>query len=155
MSIRKLDVKDAWEVLSVINKSNAESYRRIIPPEYFTEPVFTYDELLKKIKEMAFYAYQLESKIIGVAALQTKSECLGNVRFVYVLPEHQRRGVGTSLVTYIETEARKLGLKKLRVPFVDMNAYWAINFYTKLGYEIVNKREKPWGYDLFFQKTLK
>lgn len=155
MSIRKLDVKDAWEVLSVINRSNAEFYKRIIPPEHFKEPVFTYDELLTKFKEMTFYAYQLEGKIIGVAALQTKSECLGNVRFVYVLSEYQRRGVGTSLVTYIETEARKLGLKKLRVPFVDINAYWAIDFYTKLGYEIVDKREKPWGYDLFFQKTLK
>ncbi|MBO3808638.1 MAG: GNAT family N-acetyltransferase, partial [Candidatus Brockarchaeota archaeon] len=74
--------------------------------------------------------------------------------FVYVLPEHQRKGVGTSLVTHVEAEARRLGLKKLRVPYVDANAYWAINFYMKLGYRVVDKREKPWGYDLFFEKTL-
>lgn len=79
---------------------------------------------------------------------------MGYVRFVYILPEHQRKGIGTSLVTYIEVEARKLGLRKLIVPYVDVNAYWAINFYIKLGFKVVEKREKPWGYDLFFEKEL-
>jgi N-acetylglutamate synthase-like GNAT family acetyltransferase len=141
-------------ILFVINKSNSEAYRKIIPPEYFKEPVFTYDELLKKFKEMTFYTYELKGEIFGVGALQTESESLGYVRFVYVLPEHQRRGVGTSLVIYIEGEARKLGLKALRVPYVDINAHWAMDFYTKLGYKVVDKRKKPWGYDLFFEKAL-
>lgn len=154
MSVRKADIKDASEVLSVINKSNAEAYRKIIPPKYFKEPVFTYGELLKKFSEMTFYTFELKGEIVGVAALQTESQCLGNVRFVYVLPEHQRKGAGTSLVTYIEAEARKLGLKTLRVPYVNVNAYWAINFYTKLGYKVVDKRKKPWGYNFFFEKAL-
>ena len=152
MSIRKCDVNDVEQALSAINKSNAEAYRKIIPPEYFKEPVFTYDELLKKFSEMTFYAYELEGRIVGVAALQIESPCLGYVRFVYILPEHQRKGIGTSLVTYIEAEARKLGVKKLKVPYVDINAQWAISFYTKLGYKIVEKRKKPWGHDLFFEK---
>ena len=154
MNVRKSDVKNVREVLCVINRSNAEAYRKIIPQEFFKEPVFTYDELLKKFKEMTFYSYELKGEIVGVAALQVESECLGNVRFVYVLPEHQRKGVGTSLVTYIEAEARKLKLEALRVPYVDINAYWAINFYTKLGYKVVDKRRKPSGYDLLFKKVL-
>jgi len=154
MSICKADIKEIEEILFVINKSNSEAYRKIIPPDYFKEPVFTHDELLKKFKEMTFYAYELKGEIFGVAALQTESESLGYVRFVYVLPEHQRKGVGTSLVTHIEAEARKLGLKTLRVPYVDVNAHWAIDFYTKLGYRVVDKRKKPWGYDLFFEKAV-
>ncbi len=154
MNVRKSDIKDVREVLRVINRSNAEAFKKIIPPVYFREPVFTYDEFLKKIKEMTFYSYKLKGEIIGVAALQVESGSLGNVRFVYVLPQHQRKGVGTSLVTCIEAEARKLKLETLRVPYVDINAYRAINFYKKLGYTVVDKHKNPWGYDLFFEKVL-
>jgi GNAT superfamily N-acetyltransferase len=152
--IRKLGIKDVPVILSVINKSNAEAYRKIIPLEYFKEPVFTYEELLKKLEEMTFYGYELDGKIVGVAAFQLQSECSGNVRLVYVVPEHQRKGVGTWLVTHIEAEARRHGLRQLRVPYVDINARWAIDFYIKLGYRIIEKRGKPWGYDFFFEKML-
>jgi len=153
MSIHRVNFKDASEVLSVINISNAEAYRKIIPPQYFKEPIFTYEDILEKFREMTFYVYEMEDRIIGVAALEPRGD-LANIRFVYVLPQHQRKGVGTSLVRYIEEEAKRLGFRKLRVPYVDMNADWAINFYKKLGYRVVEKREKPWGYDLFFEKKL-
>jgi N-acetylglutamate synthase-like GNAT family acetyltransferase len=154
MSIYRAHVKDIEVILFVINKSNSEAYRKIIPREYFKEPVFTHEELSQKFREMTFFIYELEDESVGVAALQVEGEGLGSVRFVYVLPEHQRKGVGTSLVTYIEAEAGRLGLKTLRVPHVDMNAHWAISFYTKLGYRAVDKRKKPWGYDFFFEKSL-
>lgn len=154
MSIRKADIRDASEVLSVINRSNAQAYRKIIPPEYFKEPVFTLDHILEKFKEMSFHIYEVEGKAVGVAALQKESKSAGNLRLVYVLPEHQRKGVGASLVRHIEWEAMKLGFRKIRVPYVDMNAHWAINFYEKLGYKLAYKRRKPWGYDLFFEKVL-
>jgi GNAT superfamily N-acetyltransferase len=121
--IRRLEVRDVMEALYVINKSNAEAYRKIIPPEYFKEPVFTYEEFLKKFNEMVFYGYELEGKIVGVAALQLLNEYSGNTRFVYVLPEHQRKGIGTSLATYIEAEARRFGLKYLTVPYVDKKLF--------------------------------
>jgi N-acetylglutamate synthase-like GNAT family acetyltransferase len=154
MSIHKAEIKDASEVLSVINKSNAESYRKIIPPEYFKEPVFTFNDILRKFEQMSFYIYELKGKAVGVAALQTESNHLGSIRFVYILPEHQRKGVGSSLVTYIEREATKLGFRKLRVPYVNVDAYWAVKFYKKLGYKIADKLKNPWGYDLFFEKVL-
>ena len=88
MSVRKADAKDALEVLSVINRSNAEAYRKIIPPEYFKEPVLTYEDILKKFEEMSFYIYELEGAAVGVAALQTETSHSGSVRFVYILPEH-------------------------------------------------------------------
>jgi len=153
MSIRKAGFEDVTEVLSVINKSNAEAYRKMIPPQYFKEPLFTYEDVLKKFEEMNFYVYELEGKVVGVAALEPKGD-VANVRLVYVLPQHQRKGVGTSLVKHVEGEAKRLGFKKLRVPYVDAKAHWAMNFYEKLGYRVVEKREKPWGFDLFFEKEL-
>jgi N-acetylglutamate synthase-like GNAT family acetyltransferase len=107
MSIRKADLEDATEVLSVINKSNAEAYRKMISPQYFKEPLFTYEDILKKFEEMNFYVYELEGKVVGVAALEPKGN-VANVRLVYVLPQHQRKGVGTSLVKHIEVKAKGL-----------------------------------------------
>jgi N-acetylglutamate synthase-like GNAT family acetyltransferase len=72
MSIRKADLEDATEVLSVINKSNAEAYRKMIPPQYFKEPLFTYEDILKKFEEMNSYVYELEGKVVGVAALEPR-----------------------------------------------------------------------------------
>jgi N-acetylglutamate synthase-like GNAT family acetyltransferase len=154
VSVRKAVLKDIKKVLAVIDISNAEAYKKIIPEKYFKEPVFTHDEFLEKFREMTFYVYEQNGEIAGAAALQTESEGLGYVRFVYILPKHQRKGIGTRLVAHIEIEARRLGLKTLKVPHVDTNAHWAINFYMKLGYNLVDKRKKPWGYDLFFEKML-
>jgi hypothetical protein len=41
--------KDVMAALYVINKSNAEAYRKIISSEYFKEPVFTYEEFFEKV----------------------------------------------------------------------------------------------------------
>jgi len=115
IGIERADIKDIQAILFVINKSNGEAYRKIIQPEYFKEPVLTPDKLLKEFEEMTFYTYKIEGVTIGVAALKmTEDEKVGQLRWVYVLPEHQRKGVGTSLINYIEKYAVKIRLKKLK-----------------------------------------
>lgn len=111
------------------------------------------DELLKEFEEMTFYAYMIEGVTIGVAALRVKEDEMGQIRWVYVLPEHQRKGVGTHLINYIENKAIKMKLKKLRVLTND-NAFWAKKFYSKLGYRMIDKIPRPWGDDAIYEKTL-
>ena len=52
MSVQRADIKDIESILFVINKSNKEAYRDIIPPEYFKESVLTVDKLLEDFKRM-------------------------------------------------------------------------------------------------------
>jgi N-acetylglutamate synthase-like GNAT family acetyltransferase len=153
MSTRRAKADDVQAVLFVINKSNSEAYKKIIPPKYFKEPVLTPDELLKEFEKMTFYAYRMEEVTIGVAALMLIEDKVGQIRWVYILPEHQRKGVGTSLISHIEVEATKIGLWKLRILTSD-KAYWAKNFYSKLGYTMIGKISRPWGDDAVFEKTL-
>lgn len=153
MGVCQADIKDVDRVLFVINKSNSEAYRRIIPPEYFTEPVITLNELLKELEEMTFYTYKVKESTIGVAALRVKRGGVGRIRWVYILPGHQRKGFGTSLVNHIENEALKMGLRKL-VVLTNANAYWARNFYTKLGYKMIDRIPRRWGDDVIYEKTL-
>ncbi|MEW6232322.1 MAG: GNAT family N-acetyltransferase [Chloroflexota bacterium] len=151
--IEKACFDDAAEILLVINTSNREAYKNIIPQEHFKEPVLSLDKLLEDFERMTFYIYKSEGKIVGVAALQIESEETGRIRWVYILPEHQRKGIGTALITHLERKARKIGLRRLRLLTVG-KANWAVNFYKKLGYNLADKIERPWGFDVFMEKDL-
>ncbi len=143
----------AEEILAVVNLSNFEAYKDLIPQAYFKEPVLTRDELLKDFKRMSFYGWEIKGKIVGVAALDDLGEKIGRVRYVYVLPGYQRRGIGTALVQQVERLAKDLDLKRLKVLTVE-KAGWAFSFYKKLGYKLAEKIEKPWGFDVYLMKEI-
>jgi len=151
--IEKAGPDSAQEILSVINTSNREAYKNVIPEEHFREPVLSLEKLSDDFERMTFYVYKSQDKIVGVVALQVESEETGRLRWVYILPGHQRTGIGTALVTHVEQKARKMGLKRLRLLTVG-KAKWAVDFYRKLGYHLADKIERPWGYDVFMEKDL-
>ena len=91
--------------------------------------------------------------MVGVAALYAEDEQAGRVRWVFVLPEHQRQGIGTALVSHVEHRARELGLRRLRL-VTPARAGWAIRFYGKLGYEPAGEIENPWGMEVLLTKEL-
>ena len=145
MSVRRADARDAGQVLQVINISNRDAYRSIIPPEQFKDPILTLEQLVKEFDNMDFYVCRVEDKLVGVAALRIGEGAAGAVRWVHVLPEHRRKGIGTSLMKHIEREAKDVRLRKLRVIYVWERAYWAKDFYTKLGYSRAEPVTLPWG----------
>jgi N-acetylglutamate synthase-like GNAT family acetyltransferase len=145
MSIRRSEAKDFVTILSLINTSVRDAYRSIIPPERFKDPVLKSEELAKEFEITTFYTYKLEDKLLGVAALRIVDRETGVVRWVHVLPEHRRKRVGTSLMKHIESEAKNAGLKRLEVVYVWEKAYWANEFYAKLGYTKAKTTTLPWG----------
>ena len=151
--VREVWIDQAEDILKVINTSNREAYKGIIPQEHFREPVVTEEELLADLKRMTFYAWERKGEIVGVAALQLLSEEVGRVRYVYILPQYQRQGIGTDLMTHMEMKAEEIGIRTLRVLTVE-NANWAVAFYKKLGYRLAEKINKPWGNDVFMEKEL-
>ena len=152
-TIEEACLDDAEMILSVVNTTNREAYKNVIPNEHFREPVLSLEDLSKDFERMTFYLYRSESRILGVAALQVESEETGRIHWVYILPEHQRRGFGTALMTYLERKAREMGLRRLRLLTVG-KASWAVTFYEKLGYHLADKVERPWGFDVFMEKEL-
>jgi len=145
MSVGRADARDIESVLYVINTSNGDAYRSIIPPDQFKDPILTVGQLHEEFENMIFFGYRFGTKLVGVAGLRIDGEETGTVRWVHVLPEHRRKGVGTSLMKNIESEAKKIGLKKLQAVYVWEKAYWAKNFYTKLGYKKGKTTTLPWG----------
>ena len=115
-------------------------------------PVLTLVELLKDFEKMTFYVCEVSGKVVGVCALYAE-EGRGRLRWVYVLPGFQRRGIGTALVKLAESEAKRAGIKELWLTTAE-KASWALSFYEKLGYRVVRVVERSWGRDVVMEKFL-
>lgn len=127
---------DEGEILNIINES-AKTYRGVIPRDVYCEPYMPLRELRKEINEMTFFGYQAEGKLVGVAGYQRVKD-VTLVRHVYVLPEHQRRGIGEKLLAHILWIATT---KRILVGTWEA-ATWAIRFYEKNGFKLqANKDE--------------
>ena len=63
-----------------------------------------------------------------------------NVVSMWVAPAHRRTGVGSSLVTAIQTWARSRGVRALRL-MVTSNNRTAIEFYERMGFSMTGKTE--------------
>jgi ribosomal protein S18 acetylase RimI-like enzyme len=90
---------------------------------------------------------------VGVAALTEETQGVGRLRWVYVLPEFQRRGIGTALVSHLEERARAAGYDSMRLRTAE-GADWAVSFYEKLGYTVTGRNPRPWGADILMERAL-
>ena len=141
------------DILYVINESNRQAYRNVIPKDYFREPVLTFEELIDWMDKAEFFGYFEKNMITAVASIRIEDGDTARIGWVYVLPEFQRKGIGTALIHHLETVAKLEGLKKARLLTVG-GAYWAIKFYEKLGYRLTEKIARPWGFDQYMEKEL-
>jgi putative acetyltransferase len=153
MHVFQANDSEIKEILFVINETNKKYYKSIITPEYYKDPVLTENDFKNLIEKMTFFTYKIKDKIVGVAAFEPKTDELAEMHWVYVLSEYQRRGVGKSLVQHIETEAKKMNFKVLRLPTSEQ-AHWARDFYLKLGYEVIERRQLPEDNVIILQKRL-
>lgn len=95
----------------------------------------------------AFDGGTLTGFIMGVIR-KRESGPSGYIKLIGVRPGLERRGIGTTLITVLETEFRKKGLSSVRVfesypnyfmPGVDTNFPGAISFFEAHGYKKFNE----------------
>jgi len=135
--IRKLSLSDLDLILRVIN-SAARAYKGVIPDDLWKEPYMTSEELRREIDSgVEFYGWFEDDSPIGVMGIQFVGD-ITLIRHAYVLPEHQRRGIGSSLLKHL------ISLAKTSEILVGTwaSATWAIRFYEKRGFKLVPPEEK-------------
>ena len=89
-----------------------------------------------------FYVIRKDQQIIACGALLIYTKELGEVRSLAVNLDYQGLGLGFALVSRIELDARKLGLKKL------MALTYVENFFVKMNFNVVEMSvlpEKVWS----------
>ena len=134
--IKKLSLKDARVIYKVINEA-ACAYRGVIPKGCYHEPYMSKEELHREIVSMTFFGWNQGGKTVGIIGFQPVKD-VTLVRHAYVLPEYQRKGIGTKLINHVKQRTKT---KQLLVG-TWADAVWAIQFYQKHGFELMPEKDE-------------
>jgi N-acetylglutamate synthase-like GNAT family acetyltransferase len=134
--IRKATDEDFEEIFNIINDA-AIAYKGVIPPDRWHEPYMTREELQSQIEDgVRFTCYVDNNEVIGVMGIQDKPD-VALIRHAYVRTKQRKKGIGTLLLQELIKNAKKpilIGTWK--------SADWAIRFYEKHGFSLVEEEEK-------------
>ncbi len=134
--VRACDASDFDAILSIIN-DGADAYRGVIPADRWKEPYMPADELRDEIGHgVMFSGLEEDGGLIGVMGVQNVAD-VALIRHAYVRGVRQGRGVGGMILQHIrERTERPLLIGTWAA------ARWAIGFYEKHGFILIEGREK-------------
>jgi GNAT superfamily N-acetyltransferase len=135
-SIRSCRDDERPTILAIVNTA-AEAYRGVIPEDCWHEPYMPAQELAGEIAAgVAFWGYEADGALVGVMGIQPVRE-VDLIRHAYVLPAHQRHGIGAALLQHLRRRsARRMLIGTWAA------AEWAIRFYRRHGFELVSPERK-------------
>jgi len=136
MRIEACRSSDLPAIFEIINDA-AHAYKGVIPADRWHEPYMPMPELESEIaKGVRFYGYQLDGCLVGVMGIQDVKD-VTLIRHAYVRTPSRRHGIGQALLEQLNqltTRPVLIGTWKA--------ATWAIRFYEKNGFTLVNDDEK-------------
>ena len=128
------------EVCTIIN-SNMNLYKGILEnPEDIDDYFVNEQWVTENFKKREFYLLRESQKYVGMVSFQILKD-FGYVGYLHVKFAKFRRGYGAALVKFLEMRAKKDKISKLRL-FTHPKALWALNFYEKLGFQILERDQK-------------
>ena len=128
--------KEIFNILYVINDA-AIKYKDVIPDNCWHEPYMSKQELVNEFcNGVRMYGYKKNNKLIGVMGVQ-KLRNVTLIRHAYTLTHYQGIGIGKLLMEYL------LEMNQSTCWLVGTwnNATWAIQFYKKFGFILLEKKE--------------
>jgi N-acetylglutamate synthase-like GNAT family acetyltransferase len=134
--IRRCEERDFEPIWSIIN-DGAQAYRGIIPADRWADPYMCREKLRHEIDDgVVFWGYEESGTLAGVMGLQGV-EKVTLVRHAYVRTGSQKQGIGAQLLAHLRALASG---PVLIGTWAD--AIWAIRFYQKHGFQLVDLEEK-------------
>jgi len=134
--IRRLSSKDTNAVWEIINEA-ARAYKGVIPDNCYHEPYMPKEELRREMKSMTFFGWQEESELVGVMGFQPVKD-VTLIRHAYVLPDYQRKGIGTILLNHM----KQMTKTKCLLVGTWADASWAIEFYQEHGFKLMPNKDE-------------
>lgn len=134
--IRRCDERDFELIWRIVN-DGASAYEGVIPADCWTEPYMSSDELRAEMADgVTFWGYEENKVLMGVMGIQPVED-VTLIRHAYVRTGSQKRGIGGRLLSHL----RKLAPGPVLIG-TWANALWAIRFYEKNGFHVVNPAQK-------------
>ena len=134
--IRRCDARDFEEIWAIIN-DGAQAYKGIIPADRWTEPYMSKEKLQHEINDgVEFWGFAQGRALDGVMGIQIVKD-VTLIRHAYVRNSAQKQGIGGRLLSHLLAMA---STPVLIGTWAD--AVWAIRFYEKNGFRVVDVEEK-------------
>jgi GNAT superfamily N-acetyltransferase len=134
--IKELTPHNTKDIYDIINCA-ATVYRGAIPDDCYHEPYMSREELKNEMRRMTFFGWEEARRLIAVMGYQPVKD-VTLIRHAYVLPGHQRKGIGTSLLNHLRymTTTRQLLVGTWQ------DASWAIKFYQRHGFVLMPDKDE-------------
>lgn len=134
--IRPAQDADFAQIYRIINDA-ATAYKGVIPADRWQEPYMPEEELRAQIADgVEFLCYEEDGEVIGVMGVQDRQE-VELIRHAYVLTTRRKGGIGSQLIrTILERRKKPILIGTWQA------ATWAIDFYRKHGFRLVDEQEK-------------
>jgi GNAT superfamily N-acetyltransferase len=127
---------DIPAIFEIINQS-ALAYKGVIPADRWHEPYMPLAELKSELaKGVRFFGYRAADRLAGVMGIQEVKD-VTLIRHAYVRTENRGQGIGGALLSALQGITDRpvlIGTWKA--------ATWAIGFYEKHGFTLVDNAEK-------------
>ncbi len=134
--LRRCDERDFETIYTIIN-DGAQAYKGVIPADRWTEPYMSRDKLRHEIADgIAFWGSRQDGALAGVMGLQDVQD-VTLIRHAYVRTASRNQGIGGTLLSHLRTITSR---PVLIGTWAD--AIWAIAFYEKHGFHVVDPQEK-------------
>lgn len=136
--IRRFQAEDAEEVSALIAKTLRMVNIADYPEEYIEAAVSSHSAavLMERAEHGHMYVVYDDSQIIGCGAIAgywgSTNESI--LLTIFVLPEYQGSGIGTSIIQTLEQDDFFLRANRIEIPA----SITAVGFYKKLGYAYKN-----------------
>ena len=134
--IRECADSDFEQIFQIIN-DGAQAYKGVIPVDRWTEPYMSRDTLRHEIADgIVFWGHEEAGALAGVMGLQDVQD-VTLIRHAYVRTASRNQGIGGKLLSHLRTITSR---PVLIGTWAD--AKWAIGFYEKHGFRVVDPDEK-------------
>lgn len=134
--IRLCTQDDAHTLYAIINDA-AGAYKGHIPDDCWHEPYMSLDQLRRELDAgVVFWGFEIEDKLAGVMGIQNVRD-VSLIRHAYVRTACRSKGIGGSLISHLKSLTTKPTLVGTWAA-----AIWAIRFYEKHGFHVVDTGEK-------------
>jgi len=134
--IRQCQPQDFDRIYFVINEA-AGAYEGAIPADCYPQPYMPREELEREMKQMDFFGWEEDGELVGVMGFQPIKD-VTLIRHAYVLPQRQKKGVGTKLLNHLKT---LVNTRRLLVG-TWADAKWAVDFYLKHGFNLEKNKDE-------------
>jgi GNAT superfamily N-acetyltransferase len=134
--IRLCQPEDIDRLYFIINEA-ARAYKDRIPPDRYHQPYMPMDELKREFRRILFYGWEENGELVGLMGIEPIKD-VTLIRHVYVLPQWQRQGIASRLLSYL------MGL--VSTPHLLVGTWaaadWAISFYEKHGFKMMPDKDE-------------